>query len=193
MDIYSTKFEDFKVSGSKFYREWEAFKEFREKERQKAIDLKGAGDKAYREAIVEYNRKHKDEEGCIMYQYMWMANDYYNGKSMVDMSIADGILDGPFKNYINWRRTQVRDNEERYKNQVEIWITKDERLLLRQKGESVYKSINPKELMELLSKYKFDPTNITITSEKELPHLEKVVKEACRKNNLLKIGYQVMK
>ena len=64
---------------------------------------------------------------------------------------------------------------------------------MRQKGESVYKSINPKELMELLSKYKFDPTNITITSEKELPHLEKAVKEACRKNNLLKIDYQVMK
>ena len=193
MDIYSTKFEDFKVSGSKFYREWEAFKEFYKKERQKAIELQGAGDKAYREAIVDYNRKHKDEEGCIMYQYMWMANGYYNGKSMVDMSIADGILDGPFKNYINWRRTQVRDNEERYKNQVEIWITKDERLLLRQKGESVYKSINPKELMELLSKYKYDPTNITITSEKELPHLENAVKEACRKNNLLKIDYQVMK
>ena len=71
MNLYGTRFDDFDVSGSKFYRDWEAFKEFYLKERQKAIDLQGAGDKAFYEAITEYNRKHKNEEGCIMYQYMW--------------------------------------------------------------------------------------------------------------------------
>jgi hypothetical protein len=193
MELYGTKFEDFNVSGSKFYRDWAAFKEFYLKERQKAIDLQGAGDKAYKEAIAEYNRKHKDEEGCIMYQYMWLVAGIADGKAAWDLSIADGIQEGRFKNYINFRRSQVRDMEEDYKTKVWIWITKDEKLLVRQKGEYEFKPINPKDLMEMLSKYKYEPTNITITSEKELPHLENAVKEACRKNNLLKINYQVMK
>ena len=127
-----------------------------------------------------------------MYQYMWLVAGIADGKAAWDLSIADGIQEGRFKNYINYRRSQVRDMEEEWKNEVDIHITKDEKLFVRQKGEQNYKPINPKELMEMLNKYKFEPTNISITSDKELPHLEKVVKEACRKNNLLKIDYQVL-
>ena len=59
MNLYGTKFEDFNVSGSKFYRDWAAFKEFYLKERQKTIDLQGAGDKAFSEAVADYNRKRQ--------------------------------------------------------------------------------------------------------------------------------------
>lgn len=192
MEIYGTKFEDFNVSGSKFYRDWAAFKEFYLKERQKAIDLQGAGDKAYYAAIADYNRKHKDEEGCIMYQYMWLVAGISNGKAMWDLSIADGIQDGRFKNYINYRRLQVRDMEEEYKNEIDIHITDDEKLFIRNKGEHGYKPVNPKELMQMLSKYKYEPTVINIHSDKELPNMENVVKEGARKNNLLKINYMVV-
>ncbi|MBR1901834.1 MAG: DUF4369 domain-containing protein [Bacteroidaceae bacterium] len=192
MELYGTKFEDFNVSGSKFYRDWAAFREFYLKESQKAIDLQGAGDKAYKEAIAEYNRKHKDEEGCIMYQYMWLVAGIADGKAAWDLSIADGIQEGRFKNYINFRRSQVRDMEEKWKNEVDIQITKDEKLYVRQKGEQNYKPINPKELMQILSKYKYKPAIVNIYSDKEMEHLEQVAKEACRKNNLLKINYSVL-
>ena len=192
MELYGTKFDDFNVSGSKFYRDWAAFKEFYLKERQKAIDLQGAGDKAYKEAIAEYNRKHKDEEGCIMYQYMWLVGGIAFGKAAWDLSIADGIQEGRFKRYINFRRSRVRDMEEEWKNEVDIQITKDEKLYVRQKGEQNYKPINPKELMEMLSKYKYEPTIVNIYSDKEMEHLGQVAKEACRKNNLLKINYLVL-
>ena len=192
MELYGTKFEDFNVSGSKFYRDWAAFKEFYHKERKKLIDLQGAGEEAYRAAIADYNRKHKDEEGCIMYQYMWMVPVIAFGKAAWDLSIADGIQEGRFKNYINYRRSQVRDMEEEWKNEVEIYITKDEKLFVRQKSEQNYKPINPKELMQMLSKYKNEPTIVNIISDKEMEHLEQVAKEACRKNNLLKINYSVI-
>lgn len=192
MDIYGTKWNDFNVSGSKFYRDWTAFKEFYEKERQKAIDLQGAGDKAYYAAIADYNRKHKNEEGCIMYQYMWLIPSYYEGKSRWDLSIADGIQEGRFKNYINFRRMQARSHEEEYKNEVEIYIDGDEKLFIRKKGEQKHEPVNPKELMQILSKYKYEPTTVNIISFKGLPNMEHVAKEACRKNNLLKINYSVI-
>ena len=175
MNLYGTKFDDFDVSGSKFYRDWEAFKEFYLKERQKAIDLQGAGDKAYYAAIADYNRKHKNEEGCIMYQYMWR----YTG---MDYSIADGIRNGRFKNYIAYMRVGHE------KNDVSIGIH-DNKLYLKKKGEDVYRQVNPKELMETLSQYKYEPTVIHIySSGQEFSQLEHIAKEACRKNNLLKIN-----
>ena len=192
MELYGTKFEDFNVSGSKFYRDWAAFKEFYHKERKKLIDLQGTGDEAYRAAIADYNRKHKNEEGCIMYQYMWLIPAYYEGKSRWDLSIADGIQEGRFKNYINYRRMQARSYEEEYKNEVEIYIDGDEKLFIRKKGEQKHEPVNPKELMQILSKYKYEPTTVNIISFKGLPNMEHVAKEACRKNNLLKINYSVI-
>ena len=175
MNLYGTRFDDFDVSGSKFYRDWAAFKEFYLKERQKAIDLQGAGDKAFSEAVAEYNRKHKDEEGCIMYQYMWR----YTG---MDYSIADGIRNGRFKKYIEYMRVGHE------KNDVSIGIH-DNKLYLKKKGEDVYRQVNPKELMETLSQYKYEPTVIHIySSGQEFSQLEHIAKEACRKNNLLKIN-----
>ena len=175
MNLYGTRFDDFDVSGSKFYRDWAAFKEFYLKERQKAIDLQGAGDKAFSEAVAEYNRKHKNEEGCILYQYMWR----YAG---MDDSIADGIRNGRFKKYIEYMRVGKEEND------VSIGIH-DNKLYVQKKGEDVYRQVNPKELMETLSQYKYEPTVIHIySSGQEFSQLEHIAKEACRKNNLLKIN-----
>ena len=181
MELYGTKFEDFNVSGSKFYRDWAAFKEFYHKEHKKLVESNGAGEEAYRAAMAEYNRKHKDEEGCIMYQYMWLRND---------LSIADGIQDGRFNRYIQYMKRSEAEFHERIENQIDIAIN-DGKLSVRQKGEHEYKPINPKELMQILSKYKYKPAIVNIYSDKEMEHLEQVAKEACRKNNLLKINYSV--
>ena len=51
--------------------------------------------------------------------------------------------------------------------------------------------INPKDLMELLSKHRGEPTVINLTSEKEFDQMGHIVREASRKNNLLKINYEV--
>jgi len=175
INILGEGLNEFALSGSKFYQDWTAFKIFYEKERQKAIDLQGAGDKAFSEAVADYNRKHKDEEGCIMYQYMWR----YAG---MDYSIADGIRNGRFKNYIAYMRVGHE------KNDVSIGIH-DNKLYLKKKGEDVYRQVNPKELMETLSQYKYEPTVIHIySSGQEFSQLEHIAKEACRKNNLLKIN-----
>lgn len=182
MELYGTKFEDFNVSGSKFYRDWAAFKEFYHKEHKKLVESNGAGEEAYRAAMAEYNRKHKDEEGCIMYQYMWLRND---------LSIADGIQDGRFNRYIQYMKRSEAEFHERIENQIDIAIYNG-KLSVRQKGEHEYKPINPKELMQILSKYKYKPAIVNIYSDKEMEHLEQVAKEACRKNNLLKINYSVV-
>jgi len=175
INILGEGLNEFALSGSKFYQDWTAFKIFYEKERQKATDLKGAGDKAFSEAVAEYNRKHKNEEGCILYQYMWN----YAG---MDYSIADGIRNGRFKNYIEYRRVGKE------KNDVSIGIH-DNKLYLQKKGEDVYRQVNPKELMETLSQYKYEPTVIHIySSGQEFSQLEHIAREACRKNNLLKIN-----
>ena len=175
INIQGEGLNEFALSGSKFYQDWTAFKNFYEKERQKAIDLKGAGDKAFSEAVAEYNRKHKDEEGCILYQYMWR----YTG---MDYSIADGIRNGRFKNYIAYMRVGHE------KNDVSIGIH-DNKLYLQKKGEDVYRQVNPKELMETLSQYKYEPTVLHIySSDQEFSQLEHIAREACRKNNLLKIN-----
>ena len=51
--------------------------------------------------------------------------------------------------------------------------------------------INPKDLMELLAKHREEPTVINITSEKEFDQMEHVVREASRKNNMLRMNYEV--
>ena len=53
------------------------------------------------------------------------------------------------------------------------------------------KPINPKDLMELLAKHREEPTVINITSEKEFDQMEHVVREASRKNNMLRMNYEV--
>ena len=180
MDIYGTKFEDFNVSGSKFYRDWTAFKEFYLKERQKAIDLQGAGDKAYYAAIADYNRKHKDEEGCIMYQYMWLSGSGF------DFSIADGIQQGRFKRYIQHRMIQYDKV-----SVIDIRIDADGKLYSG-KNHAKPEPIQPADLMKIISQNKDIPTIINLESEKPMDGMENIVKEAARKNNLLKINYSVI-
>lgn len=100
----------------------------------------------------------------------------------MDYSIADGIRNGRFKNYIAYMRVGHE------KNDVSIGIH-DNKLYLKKKGEDVYRQVNPKELMETLSQYKYEPTVIHIySSGQEFSQLEHIAKEACRKNNLLKIN-----
>ena len=51
--------------------------------------------------------------------------------------------------------------------------------------------ISPKDLMKLLAKHREEPTVINITSEKEFDQMEHVVREASRKNNMLRMNYEV--
>ena len=172
-------FNEFTLSGSKFYRDWEAFGQFYNKAKKKALAPEGEGDKEYLASLAEYNRKHKGEEGCIMYQMMWLA-----GPNM-DFSIADDIQGGRFKRYIQHRKIQY--NKETV---IDIHIDSEDRLSCGI-NHAKLEPINPKELMELLSKYSGEPTVINFSSEKELDHMEHVIREASRKNNLLRINYEV--
>ncbi len=51
--------------------------------------------------------------------------------------------------------------------------------------------ISPKDLMKLLAKHREEPTVINITSEKEFDQMEHVLREASRKNNMLRMNYEV--
>ena len=46
-------------------------------------------------------------------------------------------------------------------------------------------------MMELLAKHRGEPTVINITSEKEFDQMEHAVREASRKNEHLRINYEV--
>ena len=73
---------------------------------------------------------------------------------------------------------------------IDIHIDREDRLscgINHAKPES----ISPKELMELLAKHRGEPTVINITSEKEFDQMEHVVREASRKNNMLRMNYEV--
>lgn len=172
-------FNEFTLSGSKFYRDWEAFGKFYEKAKKKAIALNGAGDEEYFASIADYNRRHKGEEGSLMYQCMWLAN------SNMNFSIFDDIAGGRFKRYIQHRKIQYGKE-----TVIDIHIDSEDRLscgINHAKPEP----INPKDLMELLSKYSGESTVINFSSDKELDNMEHVVREASRKNEHLRINYEV--
>lgn len=181
IDIYGEGMNDYSLGGSKFYRDWEAFHQFYDKEINK---MKDGGRDAFVAAIADYNHKHKDEEGCIMFQVMWTH-------ASIDFSIADGIQDGRFKLYIQHQKLLHNNSKEQNRNEIDIHITDDGKLFFRGKKEYSYKLISPKELMETLSLYKNVPTTINIYSEKELETLN-MVKNTARQNNLLKINYSVI-
>ena len=179
IDVKGEGLNEFVLSGSKFYRDWQAFAQFYEKTQKKAIALGGAGDEEYFASIADYNRRHKGEEGSLMYQCMWLAN------SNMNFSIFDDIQGGRFKRYIQHRKIQYGKE-----TVIDIHIDNDDKLscgINHAKPEP----INPKDLMELLSKYSGEPTVINFSSEKELDHMEHVIREASRKNNSLRINYEV--
>ena len=172
-------FNEFTLSGSKFYRDWQAFGQFYNKAKKKAIALNGAGDEEYFASIADYNRRHKGEEGSLMYQCMWLAN------SNMNFSIFDDIAGGRFKRYIQHRKIQYG-----IETVIDIHIDNDDKLscgINHAKPEP----INPKELMELLSKYSGESTVINFSSDKELDNMEHVIREASRKNEHLRINYEV--
>ena len=100
IDVKGEGLNEFTLSGSKFYRDWQAFGDFYQKARDKAIALGGAGDEEYIASLADYNRRHKGEEGSLMYQCMWLAN------SNMNFSIFDDIQGGRFKRYIQHRKIQ---------------------------------------------------------------------------------------
>lgn len=100
IDVRGEGLNEFTLSGSKFYSDWQAFGDFYQKARDKAIALQGAGDDEYLAALADYNRRHKGEEGSLMYQCMWLA------VSSMDFSIFDDIQGGRFKRYIQHRKIQ---------------------------------------------------------------------------------------
>lgn len=172
-------FNEFTLSGSKFYRDWEAFGQFYNKTKKKALAPEGEGDKEYLASLAEYNRKHKGEEGSLMYQCMWLAN------SNMDFSMFDDIQGGRFKRYIQHRKIQYGKE-----TVIDIHIDSEDKLscgINHAKPEP----INPKDLMELLSKYSGESTVINFSSDKELDNMEHVIREASRKNEHLRINYEV--
>ena len=179
IDVKGEGLNEFTLSGSKFYRDWQAFGDFYQKARDRAIALRGAGDEEYIASLADYNRRHKGEEGSLMYQCMWLAN------SNMDFSMFDDIQGGRFKRYIQHRKIQY--NKETV---INIHIDSEDKLscgINHAKPEP----INPKDLMELLSKYSGESTVINITSEKESDQMKHIVRESSRKNDLLKINYEV--
>ncbi len=178
IDVKGEGLNEFTLSGSKFYRDWEAFAQFYEKARKKAIALGGAGDEEYNASLADYNRCHKGEEGSLMYQCVWLAN------SNMNFSIFDDIQGGRFKRYIQHRKIQY--NKETV---IDIHIDNEDKLSCGI-NHAKLEPISPKDMMELLSKHRGEPTVINITSEKEFDQMEHVVREASRKNNLLKINYE---
>ena len=178
IDVRGEGFNEFTLSGSKFYRDWEAFAQFYEKAKKKAIALGGAGDEEYFASIADYNRRHKGEEGSLMYQCMWT----YAG---IDFSIFDDIQGGRFKRYIQHRKILHG-----IETVIDIHIDSEDKLscgINHAKPEP----INPKDLMELLSKYSGESTVINFSSDKELDNMEHVIREASRKNEHLRINYEV--
>ena len=178
IDVKGEGLNEFTLSGSKFYRDWQAFGDFYQKARDRAIALRGAGDEEYIASLADYNRRHKGEEGSLMYQCMWT----YAG---IDFSIFDDIQGGRFKRYIQHRKIQY--NKETV---IDIHIDSEDKLscgINHAKPEP----INPKDLMELLSKYSGESTVINFSSDKELDNMEHVIREASRKNEHLRINYEV--
>ena len=170
---------EFTLSGSKFYRDWQAFGDFYQKARDRAIALRGAGDEEYIASLADYNRRHKGEEGSLMYQCMWLAN------SNMNFSIFDDIQGGRFKRYIQHRKIQYGKE-----TVIDIHIDSEDKLscgINHTKPEP----ISPKDMMELLAKHRGEPTVINITSEKEFDQMEHAVREASRKNEHLRINYEV--
>ncbi len=179
IDVKGEGFNEFTLSGSKFYRDWEAFAQFYEKAKKKAIALGGAGDEEYFASIADYNRRHKGEEGSLMYQCMWLAH------SNMNFSIFDDIQGGRFKRYIQHRKIQYG-----IETVIDIHIDNDDKLscgINHAKPEP----ISPKDMMELIAKHRGEPTVINITSEKEFDQMEHVIREASRKNEHLRINYEV--
>lgn len=170
---------EFTLGGSKFYRDWEAFGQFYEKAKKKAIALNGAGDDEYFASIADYNRRHKGEEGSLMYQCMWLAN------SNMNFSIFDDIQGGRFKRYIQHRKIQYGKE-----TVIDIHIDSEDKLSCGV-NQAKPEPVSPKEMMEMLAGHKGEPTVINITSEKELSQMKHVIREASRKNEHLKINYEV--
>ena len=179
IDVRGEGLNEFTLGGSKFYRDWEAFGQFYEKAKKKAIALNGAGDDEYFASIADHNRRHKGEEGSLMYQCMWLAN------SNMDFSIFDDIQGGRFKRYIQHRKIQYGKQ-----TVIDIHIDSEDKLSCGV-NQAKPEPVSPKEMMEMLAGHKGEPTVINITSEKELSQMKHVIREASRKNEHLKINYEV--
>ena len=179
IDVRGEGLNEFTLGGSKFYRDWEAFGQFYEKAKKKAIALNGAGDDEYFASIADYNRRHKGEEGSLMYQCMWLAN------SNMDFSIFDDIQGGRFKRYIQHRKIQYGRE-----TVIDIHIDSEDKLSCGV-NQAKPEPVSPKEMMEMLAGHKGEPTVINITSEKELSQMKHVIREASSKNEHLKINYEV--
>ena len=179
IDVRGEGLNEFTLGGSKFYRDWEAFGQFYEKAKKKAIALNGAGDDEYFASIADYNQRHKGEEGSLMYQCMWLAN------SNMDFSIFDDIQGGRFKRYIQHRKIQYGKQ-----TVIDIHIDSEDKLSCGV-NQAKPEPVSPKEMMEMLAGHKGEPTIINITSEKELSQMKHVIREASSKNEHLKINYEV--
>ena len=74
---------------------------------------------------------------------------------------------------------------------VDVHIDADGKIYSNVDGGEM-EPISPADLMEKFSKLKDNPAIINLSSDKKMEQMENLVKEACRKNNLLKINYSVL-
>lgn len=74
---------------------------------------------------------------------------------------------------------------------VDVHVDADGKIYSNADGGEM-EPISPADLMEKFSKLKDNPAIINLSSDKEMGHMEHIVKEACRQNNLLKLNYSVV-
>lgn len=91
---------------------------------------------------------------------------------------------------INYKVVPKEDASDKTGN-IRIHIDSEGKLFSSIEGAEL-KPITSVELMQLISKYKDTESIISITTDKKMEQMENLVKEACRKNNLLKINYSVL-
>ena len=114
--------------------------------------------------------------------------EFQTATEVIEEVLPKEIKDQPTNQNVN-SKVVPPESESNNVTVIDIHIDSEDRLscgINHAKPEP----ISPKDLMKLLAKHREEPTVINITSEKEFDQMEHVVREASRKNNLLKINYE---
>ena len=134
------------------------------------------------------------EEGKKIMEGKYDAGKHYilNITSEVALPKVEREFKSPHRSNIKIKYKVVpKDNASSKASNIRIHID-SEGNLFSSLDDAELKPMAPVELMQLISQHKDAPTIISITSDKKMEQMENMVKEAARKNNLLKINYSVI-
>lgn len=134
------------------------------------------------------------EEGKKIMEGKYDAGKHYilNITSEVALPKVEREFKSPHRSNIKINYKVVpKDNASSKASNIRIHID-SEGNLFSSLDDAELKPMAPVELMQLISQHKDAPTIISITSDKKMEQMENMVKEAARKNNLLKINYSVI-